>query len=250
MSYEAMSNPNLLVDFNKDKPDILNKYSGTAVLCANGDSLNDVPFEFLSEYPTIGTNNVYLLGLSEEEVAEYPGVAGFTPNFYTILGIDQLNTEEKLSYCRPAIEGANLAFVNRLTYSYFDLPHVYAIHGVRASNGTRPYPKSTFTNDLMDYVGLGYTNTYIMFQILYWLGFNEVLCVGLDNDYGINPDKRHFYPDDPRFSCEPSMGRASHQKGSNYVFGLAKEAFEKDGRTVININKKNNTPLEGRLPEW
>jgi len=238
-------------DWNKDKPSIKNTYDGTAVLMANGKSIDDVPREFLTNNHTIGTNNIYLYGMNDEEVSKYPDIPPkFYPDFYTILGANQLDTEEKRSYSRPIIEKARYAFVNRIRYSVFDYPHVYGIHGIRLSTGTRPPNKSAFSYDIMDYVGLGFTNTYIMLQVLYYLGFKEVLCVGLDNDYGVDPDKLHFYSNDPRFACEPSMGRTAHQKGSNYVFGLAKEAYEKDGRKIININKKNNTLFDGRLPEW
>ena len=87
-----------------------------------------------------------------------------------------------------------------------------------------------------------------MLQVMYYLGFEKVLCVGLDNDYGADPDKLHFYPNDPRFATEPGMGRKVFQKGSNYVFGLAKEAYENDGREIINVNETNNTPFEKGVP--
>jgi hypothetical protein len=244
-------NKDVYKDFNIGKAHIQDTYTGTAVLIANGDSLNEVPFDFLQKHYTIGTNNIYLYGLNEQEVSVYPDIEPkFVPNFYTILGYDQVDSEEKRRYSAPVIHKSDLAFVNRIFYTHFDLPNVYAIHGIRLSTGSRPYNKSQFSDDIMDWVGIGFTNTYVMLQILFYLGFTEVLCVGLDNDYGIHPERLHFYPNDPRFACEPNMGRQSHQKGSNYVFGLAKEFYKAHGRKIININKKNNTPFEGRDPEW
>ena len=238
-------------DYNKGKPDIRNRFSGTAVLMANAPSLQDVPVEFLEKYPTIGTNNVYLYGMTDKEVAEYPNIEPkFYPTFYTIVGYNQVDTEEKRTYPKPLIEKAKYAFVNRVAYPAFDLPHVYGIHGISIATGQRPHPKEKFSIDVLDSYGIGYTNTYVMFQILYYLGFDEVLCVGLDNDYSASEDRLHFYPNDPRFAREPHMGRTAHQKGSNYVFNLANQAFKKNGKTIININKKNNTPFEGRMPEW
>ena len=241
---------NVYMDWNKGKQDILNAYSGTVILIANGGSLNDVPDSFLEKHPTIGTNNIYLKGLTDEEITQYPNIEpGFIPTFYTILGADQLGTKEARSYCRPAIEGAKLAFVNRGHYPHFDLPHVYGIHGIMLSTKGRPEPKWKFSTDIMDFVGNKYTNTYVMLQVVYYLGFTEVLCVGLDNDYEAG-EYRHFYPDDPRFSCESSWGNQAHRSGSNYMFGIAKEAFDNDGRKIYNINNNNNTPFEGRMPEW
>jgi hypothetical protein len=248
----AQNHPLLLMDWNAEKKDIIGAYSGKAVLIANGDSLNEVPREFLDENKTIGTNNIYLYGMTDEQVALYPTIKPlFLPSFYCILGIDQLDDERKRSYCRPAIEGAEAAFVNRMAMPYFDLPHVYAIHGTSWRTGYNPSARrNIFTKDLNENIGVGYTNTYIMLQVLYHLGFDEVYCVGLDNDYSVNPNRLHFYPDDPRFACEPLHGRKTHQKGSYYVFGLAKEAYEKAGKRIININKENNTPFEQEMPEW
>lgn len=241
----------MMTDWNKDKPSIKDTYEGTAVLMANGKSLDDVPREFLNKYHTIGTNNIYLYGMTDEEVAQYPGIPPkFYPDFYTILGANQIDTEEKRSYSLPLIEKAQYAFVNRIRCRHYDLPNIYGIHGKRLSTGTRPSNKAKFSYDIMDYVGIGFTNTYVMLQILYYLGFKEVLCVGLDNDYGADPERLHFYANDSRFSNEPNMGRTAHRNGSNYVFGLANEAYKKDGRKIININKKNNTVFEGRQPEW
>ena len=84
---------------------------------------------------------------------------------------------------------------------------------------------------------------------LYHLGFEKVLCVGLDNDYGADPEKLHFYPNDDRFACEPAGGRYATQKGSSYVFGRAKKVFEADGRQIINVNRGNNTPFEHGDPD-
>lgn len=240
----------LYIDWNEGKKKIKDAYNGTGIVIANGPSLDKVPRDFLDKYPTIGTNNIYLYGMTEEEVKAYPEAPlKFVPSFYTILGIDQLDSKKKQKYCRPIIEQADLAFVNRLTYPEFDMPHVYAIHGVRLSTKTRPVPRETFSYDILDCVGIGYTNTYIMLQVMYYLGFEKVLCVGLDNDYSRDDEQLHFYPDDPRFACEPLQGRKTHQIGSNYVFGLAKKAYEMDGREIININDINNTPFEQGLPK-
>lgn len=241
----------LYIDWNEHKEDIRDLHKGeTGIVIANGPSLNNVPRDFLDKHPTIGTNNIYLYGMTEEEIEAYPETPlKFVPNFYTILGMSQLDTADKRDYCHPIIKAVDLAFVNRLVYAEFNMPHVYAIHGVRVSTKRRPQPKQKFSYDIKDFVGIGYTNTYIMLQVMYHLGFTKILCVGLDNDYGKSNDRLHFYPDDERFACEPVMGRRAHEMGSKYVFGLAKKAYEMDGREIININKVNNTPFEQGLPE-
>lgn len=237
------------VDWNEGKPDIRDSYRDqTGIVIANGPSLEDVPLEFLKRYPSIGTNNVYLWGMSDKEVKRYPKTRlKFCPSFYTVVGIDQLNTKDAISYVEPVIKEAKLAFVNRLAYQQVPYDNVYAVHSISLKTGQRAFNKRGFGFDILDRIGLGFTNTYVMLQIMYYLGFVKVFVVGLDNDYSKNADKLHFYPNDPRFACEPFMGRRQHEIGSNYVLGLANEAFIENGRKIININEFNNTPFEGKV---
>ena len=249
---ERPGNHCIYVDFNKQKDTIYNRYEGkTGIVIANGPSKERVPDDFLLRYPSIGVNNVYLRGMSEAEVKQYPGISPkFYPTFYCILGLNQLNDNVKAEYPRPLIEAAELAFVNRIAYPVYHAENVYAIHGIRLSTHDRPNPKETFSYDIMDYVGISYTITYVALQIMYYLGFTKIYMVGLDNDYGADPGKLHNYPNDPRFACEPSMGRTAFRKGSDYVFSLAKQAYEADGRRIINLHKNDTTVFEHRVPEW
>lgn len=237
MAREVIPEENYYTNWNKGKEDLSDKYAGQAcVLVANGPSLNDVPLWFLRKFPTIGTNNIYL----KED---------FIPTFYTILGFSQLNTEEKRGYCRDIIERARYAFVNRGLYPYFDAPHVYAIHSIDLVTRGRQVPKTKFSKNPLRTLGIGVTNTYIMLQIVYWLGFTTVMCVGLDNNYGADETKLHFYENDPRYACEPFMGRPQHKEGSYKMFELANTEFIKDGRKIININGVNNTPFQSIPPK-
>jgi len=240
------------IDFNKDKINIKDTYKGqTGLIICNGPSLEDVPLEFLKKYTSIGTNNIYLWGMTEKEVKSYPKTPiKFRPNFYTILGYDQINNVEKATYIAQLLEVVDLAFVNRLAYRHVAQDNIYAIHGVRVSTGTRPFYKRQFSYDIMDCIGIGFTNTYIMLQIMYYLGFTTVYTVGLDNDYGKDPKKLHFYNNDSRFSSESIHGREGFMLGSNEMFKASKVAYEKDGRKIININEVNNTPFDWEKPEW
>ncbi|RLC81723.1 MAG: hypothetical protein DRJ03_19835, partial [Chloroflexi bacterium] len=216
----TVNQKHLMTDFNKNKEDIHNKYQGeTGLLIANGPSLRSVPLDFLRKYKSIGTNNIYLYNLTDEEIDRYPNNVElkFSPNFYTILGIDQLDSEEDLSYIRPVLEFCEYAFINRLVYPAYDKDKVYAIHSINHETGKRANPKQTFSFEPLKTLGIGYTNTYIMLQIMYYLGFTKLYIVGLDNDYGADPNQLHYYKNDPRFACEPYMGRTAHRRGSNMV---------------------------------
>ncbi len=243
----------LFKNFNIDKPNLKDIRKGeTCIIIANGPSLADVPLDFFSKYRTFGVNNIYLHGMTDEEIAEYPNIPPkFFPTYYTILGGDQLDSEEKISYCMPVIKDAENAFVNRYAYPFFDFPHVYAIHSVDLITRNKPQPKK-FSKEPLRRVGIGFTNIYISLQLAYWMGFTTALCVGLTNDYGADSEKLHFYKNDPRFATEPFMGRPEHQTGSILMFQRALDAFEANGRKIINVcpeEFKNNTPFEWGRPE-
>jgi len=242
---------NALIDFNVGKPDLRDRYAGeTGIIIANGPSLNDIPLDFLTAYPSMGMNNIYLYGMTDEEVARYPDTPlKFCPTFYCILGLDQLNSDEKLSYIKPMLPHLEVMFINRLLGPYMNYDKCYFFHTISLKKKAKAVNSRLFSFDPLDRIGIGFTNTYVACQLMFYLGFDTVYVVGCDNDYARDPEKMHFYPNDPRFCCEPLDGRRVTEQGSRYVLGLAKEAYEYAGRQLINVNDVNNTPLDCIKPE-
>jgi hypothetical protein len=101
----------------------------------------------------------------------------------------------------------------------------------------------SFSHDPSELVFLGGTVIFACLQILYWLGFSEVVLLGVDHDYGTSDEDNstarvvlsstlnaHFiddyYPETTRVHLDfPSMERA---------YRLGREAFDRDGRRVLN----------------
>jgi len=209
----------------------------TGLIVANGPSLADVPPAFLEKYPSMGMNRIYL------PINGYR----FQPWYYCILGYDQLDAEEKRAVYRDVIKNARAAFVNREFAHMFE-GNVYPISG-RDESGRRQGHKFSF--EPLRRVGVGFTNTYVAMQLMYYLGFKTVLIVGLDNDYTAAAQK-HYYPDAPDLVAESPHGDEGFQEGSNYVFHLARQAYEASGRRLINLTPTDKTPTlkMGRLEQW
>lgn len=215
----------------------------TGLVIANGPSLDDVPFGLLNKYVKVACNHY---GCACEHNAFLP-----QPEYWSQTGLNQVQTAEQRKHYHPAIEGARLAFVNKYVVKAFPQDNVVGILS-RKAQGIPTNDNQAFSKDPLHAVGIGFTQTYINLQIAYWLGFETVLIVGLDNDYEADPNKRHFYPDAEHNSDPPFHGNEKQAAGSNYVFGLAREAYEADGRRIINLTPTDKTPaLEmGRLEDW
>ena len=208
------------------------------MLVANGPSLEYVKTDIFEKYPTMGMNRIY------KPINEYQ----LWPDYYCLIGRDQVDTADKRAVYNEVISRAKAAFVNRDFVHHWE-GNIYGIlsHGV---DGT--YQGKAFSYDPLKRIALGFTNAYPCMQIMYWMGFKTVLLVGLDNDYGADPEKRHYFPDTEEESCEPHGGRERTMEGSNYVFHLARQAFEADGRRLIQLTKTGKTPSleKGRLEDW
>lgn len=190
-----------------------------AVLVANGPSLNDMDLAFLKRELVIGLNKIYL-GLTD---------FGFYPRYYVAVNrkvIEQSVAEIRALNCVKIIgdRGSDLVPEDALTY------HV----------ATRQ-PKARFCKD-PESEGFheGWTVTYVALQFAYFLGFSEVVIIGMDHRfeycgrpnesvYMRGPDKNHF--SDTYFSGQawdnPDLERSEES------YRIARQAFEADGRRII-----------------
>ncbi|HRQ56899.1 MAG TPA: hypothetical protein PLN31_05740 [Azoarcus taiwanensis] len=190
----------------------------TAVLVANGPSLNRMDLSFLRRYTTIGMNKIFL-GLRR---------FCFYPKYYVAVNdlvIRQSAEQIKSLNCVKFIgcRGALLIPENALTY------HVE----------TRA-PRHRFCKNLQDGVHEGWTVTYAALQICYFLGFHKVVIVGMDHRFKFagepnapqhlsGPDPNHFSPD--YFGGQkwdnPDLVRSEES------YEIARKVFEADGRRIV-----------------
>ena len=146
----------------------------TCLLVGNGLSLNDLPLDFLSAYPSIGANTIHLK-------------EGFTPTYYTAVDSrvmfefgDAVN--EHLAHIPKFIPTPNLdKWQGENFYRFYHRPGALWPYG----NGPL-WPRSFLSEE-----GITYSCVmHIMMQLAYFMGFARMLAVGMDHTL----DKKiHFW---------------------------------------------------------
>src|SRR5690606_1245624 len=170
----------------KDRFDLLfNRHrGGRCVLVANGPSLNAMDLSFLRREVVIGTNKIYL-GFDAFD---------FHPQYYVSVNpkvMEQSAEVIRSLNCVKFLSDRCAGFIpeDGLTY------HL---------NTGRP--PARFCRDIGQGVHEGWTVTYAALQVAWFLGFAEVVLIGMDHRYAYNgepnqtqrldgPDPNHFSPD-------------------------------------------------------
>ncbi len=176
-------------------------------ILGNGPSLRDIDLEKLKEAHTFGTNRIYL--------------SGFTPEFYVC--------------CNPLVLEQFKADIERLECVKF-------LSGANLDTSLRDPAFSSPEGPIWE----GHTVTYVCLQLAFYMGFSEVVLVGVDHDYGAlsgspneeqvhqGDDAGHFHPDyfkGMRWNL-PDLGR------SELAYSLAAGAYARAGRKVINASAR------------
>ena len=190
----------------------------TCVLVACGPSLFDVPMEFLKNNITVGVNRCYLKGL-HPKATPTPDNIKFMPNFYVahellvrcyVHNLKWLRCQEFFLYHRLCKEVGG-----SIPLRYTDVPA-----GFYGEDPTRE-------------IYHGRTVTNIALQLIYYMGFETVLIVGLDHTGDV-----HFHP---AYERHRPMGFGIMEWNEEHVhivdtaFQMCRDAYEADGRRIINL---------------
>lgn len=216
-------------------------------IIGNGPSLNAVDLRRFKQERTFGFNGIYL---KHDEM-------GFEPTYYIVE--DRLYMEqhaEKINQIDYAIRffperhmdlvpnpGENTYFLR------FDW-HPYRPTSLR-------YREASFSTDVTRFVGIGQSVTFAGLQIAFYMGFNPVYLVGMDHSKVVPPtgekvgsrvrtegeDSNHFHP---RYSAGTDWYYPDW-KVVNRAFSCAREAFDRDGRTVYNATAGGKLELFERV---
>lgn len=186
--------------------DFYNLHKGkTCLIIGNGPSLGEIPIWFLEMYPSIGSNLIYKL-------------EGFFPTYYTAV-------DQKVLDPLEVVLGEYYADVPKFIPDRFvdyQARPVYYFHH-------RPgeiWEGNQIGRDMLTRPGIAYANvTHVALQIAYYMGFDLMLCVGLDQ----TDDGRHFYG-------QGSLGCNIAAWDDGYR--ILKEGFAKTGRAIVNISTK------------
>lgn len=198
-----------------------NRHAGErCVLVANGPSLNAMDLRFLRRETTIGLNKIYL-GIRK---------FNFYPRYIVVVNrhvIEQAADElGKLNCVKFLSDSVRPAAVQEDALTYL----------INTTN-----PPARFCHNISEGVHEGWTVTYAALQIAYFLGFKEVIIIGMDHRYeyiGEPNETCRLDGADPNHFCADYFGGGQTWQNpdlarSEQSYCIARNEFEKDGRRII-----------------
>lgn len=195
----------------------------------NGPSLGKMDLNKINNEVTFGANRIYILS------DEFP----FIPTYYVAINdliINQYRTDiNKLSI--PKFLNWKYRRYIRSTSSLF-LKIKFNIVDI-------------FSKDLLKPISSGGTVTFVSLQIAFWMGFSEVILIGVDHDFKTKgtpnlTEKRKQEKDEDHFNPEyfpkGSKWQLPDLKRSELSYKLALDAFTEDGRMI------KDATIDGKCP--
>lgn len=100
----------------------------------------------------------------------------------------------------------------------------------------------TFASTITKPIHSGGTVTFAALQIAYYMGFQEAILIGIDHNFvdkgtpnttelrNTDKDENHFHPE---YFPKGSRWQLPDLKRSELAYQAARDAFEKDGRTIL-----------------
>lgn len=191
-------------------------------IMANGPSLAKVDHAKLKGETTFGLNRIYLMA----DLMRVP------PTYYVCINeliLDQFH-HEIAQLTMPKFVNWNRRgyFIDTRQNAYF----------LRVRLGLR----DAFWPNIKDPISSGGTVTYAALQIAYYMGFGQVIIVGLDHSYqtrgtpnrttvrGAEQDLDHF---DPDYFPKGTKWQPPDLLRSELAYALARQAYESASRQVV-----------------
>lgn len=183
---------------------------------------------FLRKYTCIGLNKIFL-GFKKFV---------FYPKYYVAVNdlvIEQSAEQIKALNCVNFISRRNAALVPESALTY----HI-----------STDNPPHRFCADITQAVNEGFTVTYAALQVAYYLGFSEVVIVGMDHrfDYHGQPNETHLLQgDDPNHFAQDYFGGLRWDNpdlvNSEASYRIARQVYEADGRRIIDATLGGACPV-------
>jgi hypothetical protein len=191
------------------------------VILANGPSLASMDLSPLVEVPTFGLNRIYLL------FDRLP----FVPTYYVAINELVLEQFARDIECLPMER-----FLNWNRRSLFSERPSTAFLSIRLGLRDR------FSTDVRVPIDSGGTVTFVALQLAYYMGFTEVILLGLDHRFSAkgppnrtairpdSPDRDHFHPD---YFPKGARWQLPDLHRSELAYATARAAFESEGRRIV-----------------
>lgn len=208
------------------------------VIIGNGPSLRDTDMELLRNEYTFGLNRIYLMF----------DKLGWKTTYH--VAVNYLIAEQ----CHEDLRKIEVPFFTSAeNHKYFGgMPN--AVYMNIRHDGLHKHPQ--FSHD----ISLGYwecgTVTYATLQLAYYMGFSEVILVGVDHRFSITgppgkvieaagPDNNHF---DPAYFAKGFRWQLPALELTEAAYGLARVEFEKKGRRIVDSTVGGALTVFPRMP--
>ena len=217
------------------------------VIIGNGPSLNQLDLSLLKSEFTIAVNGIFY---ATDQM-------GFAPSYYLVedTAVMRDNLQQIIDY-----EAGHKFFPSIYRPMVGEHPNVsYFMMNRGFYEPTSPdFCVPRFSIDASHHMFSGQSVTLINLQLAYYLGFQEVILIGMDFSYTIPPDAvvegdvitstssdpNHFHPDyfgPGKVWKDPKLDRVL----ANYA--LAKTVYEADGRRIVNATAGGQLELFERV---
>lgn len=190
-----------------------------AFIIGNGPSLRGMDLSPLRSEVTFGLNRIYLLF----------DRMGFSTTFLVSVNplvIEQCANELEATSCRKILSWGSrryLARTDRITF-------------------VRSLSRPQFSRDPSRGAWEGATVTFVAMQLAYYLGFTEVILIGVDHQFATSgpahatvvsegDDASHF---DPRYFGKGFRWQLPDLEMSEHAYRLARQAYDAGGRRIVN----------------
>jgi hypothetical protein len=191
---------------------------GRCIIIGNGPSLRETDLGLLRGEITFGLNRIYLMF---DEL-------GFETTYLT--AVNELVVEQ----CAEDFRNIEAPFFTTTPNREYMGEGANAIY-------LNPLAGPRFVTDVAHGVWVGGTVTYAAMQLAYYMGFSEVILIGVDHRFAskgpankaivsTEADQNHF---DPRYFGPGFRWQLPDLETSEIAYTLARQKFEKNGRRII-----------------
>ncbi len=203
-------------------------------ILGNGPSLNRVDFDKLRGEVTFGVNSIFLMTRTN----------GFRPTYFVVEdnlvfaeNKDAIDTYGGVIKVLPKQYAEQLNNVDDCFFFEMD----QSFYNKNSRN--RALPQFNLSSNPVFYCGQSVT--YINLQLAYYMGFDQVILLGMDFSYSIPPNHEqkgghiHSRGDDPNHFHKDYFGKGKTWKDPRLgrvlrSYHRAKFAFESSGRSIMN----------------
>jgi 6-hydroxymethylpterin diphosphokinase MptE-like len=196
---------------------------------ANGPSLIKTNLNLIKNNYSFGMNRIYL----------HFEQSSFRPTYY--VAVNELVLEQ---FSNDISRLEMPKFINWNQRSSFDSHNPNCLY-LKSKFVVRDY----FQDNLIQPLSFGGTVTFVALQIAYYMGFQQVILVGLDHKYAekgtpnktekrqADHDVSHFHPD---YFPQGVMWQLPDLLRSEISYKIARDAYESAGRQILDATVEGN----------